>query len=87
VSVTSAAAKPVRLRFSDHAWRGTLLTITLRITARSVRIELAAPSLQARGGLVAASRLPHSRQVVTVSVVDADAERTQLTEKLAVRAR
>jgi hypothetical protein len=64
-----------------------VLTIRLRDATRSVRIELGAPSLRARNGRVAASLLPHSRQVVTVTVVDADAGRTQLTEKVGVTAR
>ena len=87
VSVTSTAHTPARVRFSDHAARSTVLIIRLRKTARSVRIKLAAPSLRARGGHVAASTLPHSRQVVTVNVVDANAGHTQLTEKVAVTAR
>ncbi len=87
VSVTSTAHTPARVRFSDHAARSTVLIIRLRKTTRSVRIQLAAPSLRARGGHVAASTLPHSRQVVTVNVVDANAGHTQLTEKVAVTAR
>jgi hypothetical protein len=87
VTVTATGRPATHLRFSDRAWRGSLLTIGLRRTARSVRIALAAPSLRARGGMVAASRLPHSRQVVTVSVVDAGAGRTQLSETVAVTAR
>ncbi len=87
VSVTSPGQKPARLRFSDHASRSTVLTIRLRTTTRSVRIKLAAPSLRARGDHVAASTLPHSRQVVTVNVFDANAGRTELTEKVAVTAR
>jgi subtilase family serine protease len=87
VSVTSTAHEPARVRFSDHASRSTVLTIRLRTTTRSVRIKLAAPSLRARGGHVAASTLPHSRQVVTVNVVDANAGQTELTEKVAVTAR
>jgi subtilase family serine protease len=83
VSVTSTARKPTHLRFSDHAARGTVLTIKLRKTAGSVRIALAAPSLGARGGRVADSAF-HRRQVVTVSVVDAAARRTRLTEKVAI---
>jgi hypothetical protein len=86
VTVTSTAHTG-RLRFSDHASRGTVLTVRLRETTRSVRIALAAPSLRARGGQVAASTLPHSRQVVTVNVFDANAGRTQLTEMVAVTAR
>jgi hypothetical protein len=88
IGTVSVAGRPAtRLRFSDRSSRGTLLTIRLRSAARSVRITLAPPSLVARGGRVAASRLPHSRQVVTVSVVDASAGRTQLSEKVAVAAR
>jgi hypothetical protein len=87
VTVTGAGRPAARLRFSDHASRGTLLTIRLSRTTRSVRIALAAPSLRARGSKVAASRLPRGRQVVTVSVVDAGAGRTQLTEKVAVAPR
>jgi len=87
VSVTSTARTPARVRFSDHASRGTVLSVRVRKPTRSVRIALVAPSLRARGGHVAASTLPHSRQVVTVSVVDANAGRTQLTEKVAVTAR
>jgi hypothetical protein len=86
VSVTSTARKPAHLRFSDHASRATVLTIKLRKTARSVRITIAPPSLQARGGRVPASSL-HRRQVVTVSVVDAAARRTRLTEKVAITGR
>jgi subtilase family serine protease len=86
VSVTSTARKPTHLRFSDHAARGTVLTIRLRTTARSVRITVAAPSLSARGGRVADSTF-HHRQVVAVSVVDAAARRTRLTEKVAITAR
>ena len=63
-----------------------MLTITLRKTARSVRITLAAPSLVARGGRVPNSTL-RRRQVVTVSVVDATARRTRLSEKVAVTGR
>jgi hypothetical protein len=59
----------------------------LRTPLRSVHITLVAPSLRARGTRLAASRLPHTRQVVTVSVVDAGAARTQLSEKVAVAAR
>jgi subtilase family serine protease len=87
VAVTGTGRPPTRLRFSDRATRGSLLTIRLRQTAPSVGITVAAPSLRARGGKVAASRLPHSRQVVTVSVVDAGAGRTQLSEKVAVAPR
>jgi hypothetical protein len=87
VTVTSTAHTPGRLRFSDHASRGTVLTVRLRETTRTVRIALAAPSLRARGGHVAASTLPHSRQVVTVNVFDANAGRTQLTEEVAVTTR
>jgi subtilase family serine protease len=83
VSVTSTARRPTRLRFTDHASRGSVLTIKLRKTARSVRITLAAPSLEARGGHVADSSL-HRRQVVTVNVVDATARRTRLSDKVAI---
>ena len=44
-------------------------------------------SLAVRGGYVAAALQPHSRQVVTVNVVDANAGHTQLSEKVAVTAR
>ena len=64
-----------------------MLTITLRQTARSVRITLVAPSLRARSGRVADSTLGRGRQVVTVSVVDAAARRTRLSEKVAVTGR
>ena len=87
VTVTGAGRPATRLRFSDSASHGAVLTIRLRRTARSVRIALAPPSLSARGGKVAASQLTHRRQVVTVSVVDASAGRTQLSEKVAVAAR
>jgi subtilase family serine protease len=87
VTVTGTGHPAPRIRFSDRAWRGSLLTITLRTPLRSVRVTLVAPSLRARGTKPAASRLPHSRQVVTVSVVDAGAARTQLSEKVAVAAR
>jgi subtilase family serine protease len=87
VSVTSTGPRPARVRFSDHASRGTVLTIRLGKTTRNARIKLAEPSLTVRGGHVAASIQPHSRQVVTVNVVDANAGRTQLTEKVAVTAR
>jgi subtilase family serine protease len=87
VTVTGAGRPATRLRFSDRASHGNLLTITLRRTTRAVRISLAAPSLRARGGKVAASRLPHSRLVVTVSIVDASAGRTQLSQNVAVAAR
>jgi subtilase family serine protease len=86
VSVTSTARKPARLRFTDHASRSSVLTITLRKTARSVRIALAAPSLVARGGRVADSSL-HQRQVVTVNIVDANSRRTRLSEKVAITGR
>lgn len=86
VSVKSTAHRPARLRFTDHASRGSVLTIKLRRTARSVRITLAAPSLKARGGKVADSSL-RRRQVVTVSVVDATARRTRLSDKVAIRSR
>ncbi len=86
VSVTSTARKPARLRFTDHASGGTVLTIKLRKTARSVQITLAPPSLLARGGRVADSSFRH-RQVVTVGVVDASARRTQLSEKVAITGR
>jgi subtilase family serine protease len=84
VSVKSTARKPAGLRFTDRASRGSVLTVKLRKTARSVRITLAAPSLAARGGRVADSSL-HQRQVVTVNVVDATARRTRLSDKVAVR--
>jgi putative Ig domain-containing protein len=87
VSVTGTGRPASRLRFSDRSSKGSLLIIRLRKTARSVRIALAAPSLRARGRRPAASRLPHSRQVVTVSVVDAGAGRTQLSERVAVAPR
>ncbi len=83
VGVTTTARRPAHLRFTDAASRGTVLTIKLRKTARSVRIILAAPSLGARGGRVADSTF-HQRQVVTVSVVDASARRTRLSEKVAI---
>ena len=86
VSVTGTARKPAHLRFSDHARQGTVLTIKLRKTARSVRITIAPPSLGARGGRVPDSSV-HRRQVVTVSVVDAAARRTRLTEKVAITGR
>ena len=86
VGVTSTAHRPAHLRFTDAASRGTVLTIKLRKTARSVRIILAAPSLSARGGRVANSTF-HQRQVVTVSVVDASARRTRLSEKVAITGR
>jgi subtilase family serine protease len=85
VAATSTARRPAHLRFTAHAARGTVLTIRLRRTARSVRITLAAPSLQARGGRVPDSTV--RRQVVTVSVVDAAARRTRLSEKVAVTRR
>jgi hypothetical protein len=86
VRVTSTARRPARLRFSDRVSRGTVLTIRLRKTTRSVRITLEAPSLSARGGRVANSTL-HRRQVVAVSVVDAAARRTRLSEKVAITGR
>jgi hypothetical protein len=87
VTVTSTARQPVRLRFTGRATRAAVLTIKLRKAARSVRIKLAAPSLSARGGRVAAWTLRRGRQVVTVNVVDAAAERTRLTETVAVTGR
>jgi subtilase family serine protease len=86
VGVTSTARRPAHLRFTDRVSRGTVLTIRLRKTARSVRITLAAPSLHARGGRVSNATL-HRRQVVTVSVVDAAARRTRLSEKVAITTR
>jgi subtilase family serine protease len=86
IAVTSTARRPAHLRFSARTSRGTVLTIKLRTTARSVRITLAAPSLSARGGRVADSTF-HQRQVVTVSVVDAAARRTRLSEKVAITTR
>jgi subtilase family serine protease len=83
VSVKSTARKPARLRFTDQASRGTVLIVKLRKTVRSVRIALGDPSLRARGGRVPNSSL-HRRQVVTVSVVDATARRTRLSEKVAI---
>jgi hypothetical protein len=84
ITVMSTARKPARLRFSDGASRSSVLTIKLRRTARSVRITMVAPSLRARSGQVADSTFGHGRQVVTVSVVDAAARRTRLSEKVAV---
>jgi hypothetical protein len=86
VAVTSTARRPAHLRFSAHAARGTMLTIKLRKTTRSVRITLAAPSLNARGGKVPNATL-RRRQVVTVSVLDAAARRTRLSEKVAITGR
>ena len=86
IGVTSTARRPAHLRFSAHAARGTVLTITLRKTTRSVRITLAAPSLNVRGGKVPDATL-RRRQVVTVSVVDAAARRTRLSEKVAITGR
>jgi Pro-kumamolisin, activation domain/Putative Ig domain len=86
VSVTTTARRPAHLRFTGRASRATVLTITLRKTTRSVRITLAAPSLQVRGGRVADSTF-HQRQVVGVSVVDASARRTRLSEKVAITGR
>jgi subtilase family serine protease len=85
VTATVRKGKPVHLRFSDRAWRGTELTVKLRKAASSVRITLAAPSLIARAGRIADAML--GRQVVTVGVVDASARRTRLTEKVAVTGR
>jgi len=86
VSVTSTARKHAHLRFTDHASRGTVLTIKLRKTARSVRIILAVPSLRSRDGRVPDAAL-RGRQVVTVSVVDATARRTRLSETVALTGR
>ena len=86
VGVTSTARRPAHLRFTDRVSRGTVLTIRLRKTARSVRITLVAPSLRARGGRVPDATL-HRRQVVSVSVVDAAARRTRLSEKVAITGR
>jgi subtilase family serine protease len=86
VAVTSTARHPAHLHFSAHAAHQTMLTIKLRETTRSVRITLAVPSLRARGGRVPDSTL-HRRQVVTVSVVDAAARRTRLSEKVAITGR
>ncbi len=86
IGVTSTARRPKHLRFTDQVSRATVLTIRLRKTARSVRITLAAPSLRARGGRVPDATL-HRRQMVTVSVVDAAARRTRLSDKVAVTAR
>jgi subtilase family serine protease len=86
VSVTSATRGSARLRFTDRASRGSVLTITLRRTSRSVRVTLATPSLAARGGRVPNSSL-HQRQVVTVNVVDANSRRTRLSDKVAVTGR
>jgi subtilase family serine protease len=86
VRVTSTARRPAHLRFTGRASRGTVLTIRLRRTARSVRITLEDPSLGARGGRVADSTF-HHRQVVAVSVVDASARRTRLSEKVAITGR
>jgi hypothetical protein len=86
VSVTTTARRPAHRRFTGRASRETVLTIKLRKTARSVRITLAAPSLRARGGRVADSTF-HRRQAVTVSVVDASARRTRLSEKVAITGR
>jgi Pro-kumamolisin, activation domain/Putative Ig domain len=86
VGVTSTGRRPAHLRFTDRVSRGTVLTIRLRKTTRSVRITLAAPSLRARGGRVPDATL-RRRQVVTVSVVDAAARRTRLSEKVAITAR
>jgi hypothetical protein len=83
IAVTSTARRPAHLRFTGHVSHGTVLTIKLRKTARSVRITLAAPSLRARGGRVSDSTL-RRRQVVNVSVVDAAARRTRLSEKVAI---
>ncbi|MFZ1995630.1 MAG: putative Ig domain-containing protein, partial [Solirubrobacteraceae bacterium] len=82
VGVSSTAHRPARVRFSDRVSRATMLTIKLRQSARSVRITLAAPSLGARGGRVPNS-IFHRRQLITVSVVDAAAHRTRLSEKVA----
>ena len=84
IAVMSTARRPGRLGFTDGASRSSMLTIKLHRTARSVRITLAAPSLRARSGRVADSTFGHDRQVVTVSVVDAAARRTRLSEKVAV---
>ena len=86
IGVTSTARKPRHLRFTDQVSRATVLTIRLRKTTRSVRITLAAPSLRARGGRVPDATL-HRRQMVTVSVVDAAARRTRLSDKVAVTGR
>ena len=86
VRVTSTARRPAHLRFTDRASRRTVLTIRLRRTTRSVRITLEAPSLSARGGRVPDSTF-HRRQVVAVSVVDATARRTRLSDKVALTGR
>jgi subtilase family serine protease len=86
VVVTSTARHPAHLHFSARAARGSVLTIKLRKTTRSVRITLATPSLRTRDGRVPDAILQR-RQVVTVSVVDAAARRTRLSEKVAITGR
>ena len=82
--------RPEKTRSNQRLYRRrdveTVLTIKLRKTTRSVRITLSAPSLRARGGKVPDSSL-HRRQVVAVSVVDAAARRTDLSEKVAITGR
>jgi pro-kumamolisin-like protein/putative Ig domain-containing protein/subtilase family protein len=84
ITVASTTRKPARLRFTDRASRSSVLTVKLRRTTRSVRITLIAPSLRARSGRVADVTFGRGRQVVMVSVVDAAARRTRLSEKVAV---
>ena len=83
VSVSTAAARPTRLRFADHATGGASLTITLRRAATRLRVRLAPPSLRTVGAgsaaLATGSRVP-----LLLSVTDASSGQSRLTRKVTV---
>ena len=83
VGVSSTAAKPTRLRFTDHATRGTSLTITLRQATNSLRVQLAPPSLRTAGAEATALQ-SGSRVSLSLSVTDADSGQSKLTPKVTV---
>jgi subtilase family serine protease len=83
IGVSTAAAKPVRLRFTDHVTRRTSLTITLRQPATRLRVQLAPPSLRAVGAKTAALDTG-SRVALSLSVTDVDSGQSKLTPKVTV---
>ena len=83
VGVTTTAAKPTRLRFTDHATRGTSLTIRLRQATDSLRVQLAPPSLHTAGAQATALQ-SGSRVSLSLSVTDANSGQSKLTPKVTV---
>jgi hypothetical protein len=83
IGVSTAAAKPARIRFTDRVTRQTSLTITLRQPAMRLRVTLAPPSLRAAGTQTALLETG-DRVSLSLSVTDVNSGQSRLTPKVTV---